>query len=78
MKVAITMKDPDTLHDAVREAATQEVAAIAGLAEDEREGVVEERIEKALKVCEKWFEWGELLTVVVDTEARTISVEVKR
>lgn len=46
MKFKVTMKDPDTLHDAIREAVQREVAAMPDLDDDEREVLEEKRIEK--------------------------------
>ena len=35
---------------------------------------IELRVEKALDVASKWFEYGEYLTVEIDTEKETIRV----
>ncbi len=74
MKFTVTMKDPDTLHDAIVDAVANEVAAIADLDEDEREGVEETRRERITELCNKWFEYGEYLCVEVDTDAGTCVV----
>lgn len=76
MKFTVTMKDPDTLQDAIREAVKNDVeATTAGLDDEEREAVVEQqRFEKVQKVCERWFRYGEYLSVEVDTDAQTCTV----
>jgi hypothetical protein len=76
MKFRVTMKDPDTLHDALAEAVAEEVAALSNDAE-EREAIATIRREKASEVCAKWFEYGEYLTVEIDTAAHTCTVVPK-
>lgn len=73
MKFKVTMKDPDTLHDAIAEAAAESVATLSNDA-DEREAVAAIRREQAQKVAEKWFEYGEYLCVEIDTDAGTCVV----
>lgn len=69
MKIRVTMKDPDTLYDAIADAVQADTADIAD--EDERTAVKEVRGDKARKVARKWFQYGEYLTVEIDTEAET-------
>lgn len=45
MKIKVTMKDPDTMIDAVREAVERDVQAM-GLPDDEAESLIEMRAEK--------------------------------
>lgn len=73
MKFTVTMKDPDSLADAIREAVEQGVETM-NLPEDEREALVDLRCDKAGKVCGRWFEYGEYLLVEIDTEAGTATV----
>jgi hypothetical protein len=65
------MKDPDVLQDAIEEALENKPA---GLSEDEWEVVKDVRKEKISELCSKWFEYGEYLTVEIDTEAETCTV----
>jgi hypothetical protein len=74
MKFQVTMKDPDAPFDAIDEALVEEVDKIVGLDTDERHAVIEERGEKVRDLCEKWFRYGELLTVEIDTDAQTCTV----
>lgn len=73
MKIKITMKDPDTMPDAVEEAVRAEVEAM-GLPEDEADSLIEMRAEKAREKLSKWFEYSEYLSVEFDTEAMTATV----
>jgi hypothetical protein len=77
VKFRVTMKDPDTLHDAITEAVALEVDKIDGLDSDERDAVREERGEKVRAVCAKWFEYDEYLCVEIDTDADTCTVVKK-
>ena len=74
MKFKVSMKDPDTLGDAIRDAVEEAVNALPDLSQDERDAVLEKRQEAIGKLCGKWFEYGEYLTVEIDTEAETCTV----
>ena len=75
MKFRVTMKDPDTLHDAISEAVAVELAQMSPqIDEEEQELLAESRREKVGKICEKWFKWSEYITVEIDTEAKTCVV----
>lgn len=74
MKIRVTMKDPDCLHNAVREQVKTEIDKLTGLFETERDHLVEDRIEHINRGCSKWFRYGEYLTVEIDTEAGTCVV----
>lgn len=63
MKFQASMKCPDALDRAIEEAA-----------KDIPNGGRDEAIASAKKICEKWFKYGEYLTVEVDTEAKTCNV----
>lgn len=73
MKITVTMKDPDVLHNAVLDAVEADVAALP-LESEERDAVAEMRREKVLSICESWFRYGEYLTVEIDTDERTCIV----
>ena len=75
MKFTVSMKDPDTLHDAIVDAVSE---TVRDMPEDEREAVMDCRIEKAEEICSKWFEWGEYLKVEIDTDAQTCIVVPKK
>ena len=73
MKFRVSMKDPDTLADAIRDAVTEEIEKLC-LPEDEQEAILEVRFEKVSDVCRNWFQYGEYLEVEVDTDAKTCVV----
>lgn len=73
MKIEITLKDSDVLIDAVDDALDElKIEEIDG---EELEAVKEKRKEKILELCSRWFEYGEYLTVEVDTEKETCVVK---
>lgn len=71
MKFRVTMKDPDSLYDAIRESVSKSLANIDDIAEHEKDALADGRVEDVEKITGKWFEYGEYLTVEVDTEAKT-------
>jgi len=72
MKFKVTMKDPDTLYDAINDAVDD--LKIEGLSNEELEAIKEPRKEAIRELCSQWFEYGEYLTVEIDTEAKTCTV----
>lgn len=72
MKFTVTMKDPDTLYDAINDAIEESLSDVED--EDEREAIEEVRKEKLKNLCAQWFDYGEYLTVEIDTEANTCTV----
>lgn len=75
MKFKVTMKDPDTLHDAITQAIMD--LPLIGLSDAEAEAVRDIRNREVSALCERWFEYGEYLTVEVDTDAETCIVQKK-
>ena len=73
MKIKITMKDPDTMHDAVNNALQSDIKKME-LPDDEAESLMDIRFEKTLNIMSTWFKNGEYLTVEVDTESMTARV----
>jgi hypothetical protein len=78
MKIRVTMKNPDALHDAVEEAVKEELANADNLSEEEKEEIMEIRRNENIEKARKWFEYGEYLTVEIDTEADTCVVVQRR
>lgn len=66
------MKDPDCLYDAVNEALDKNMPP--QLTREEWEQLKETRAENVRDIAGKWFEYGEYLTVEIDTEAKTCTV----
>lgn len=59
MKFQVTMKDPDTLYDAIEDAIKE--LHIEGLNADELEDVKERRKNSIHEICSQWFKYGEYL-----------------
>ena len=70
-KLQVTLKDPDTLYDAVEELLDEE---LKDLPADEAEAIREVRGEKYRAIAAKWFTYGEYLTVDIDLDKATIEV----
>lgn len=67
----VTMKDPDSVYEGINDALDEE---LNDMPEDEAEAIRELRMEKAQDIASEWFEYGEYLTVEVDTDRQTIRV----
>ncbi len=74
MKFTVTMKDPDTLGDAVLDAVKEDVAKLGLSDAIEIEALEEARTGKVRELCSRWFRFGEYLTVEIDTDAGTATV----
>lgn len=74
MKFTVTMKDPDTLREAIADAVNIDLCA-SGLEADEQELLGDSRKQKIATLCDKWFWYGEFLAVEIDTEAGTCTVK---
>lgn len=71
----VTMKDPDTLWDCIREAVSEDLEQmVPELDADEKDALRDMRVEKVGELCSKWFKYSEYLTVEIDTEAKTCVV----
>lgn len=78
MKFRVSMKDPDTLYDAIRDAVEDQIkeqfSDIPDVEVDDLEGIKERRCERIDELCSKWFKYGEYLEVEIDTDAKTCTV----
>ena len=78
MKIRMSMKDPDTMHDSV-DAAFEKMPKPEGITKDEWDDICvgrAERIESA--ISEKWMEYGEYLVVEfeIDEDGDAITATV--
>lgn len=73
MKISVTIKDPDTLRDAVEDAVKAEVDKL-GMERDEAGMLIEHRTEKLMDAMKKWWEYSEYLNVEFDMDAMTANV----
>lgn len=77
MKFQVTLKDPDTLIDAITAAVKSHLRKSIDLdllnqnAADAAAEVYEAQI---AELCGRWFKYGEYLTVEIDTDAKTCVV----
>lgn len=71
MKIRVTLKDPDVLHDAIADALDEELKEMD---QGEAELVKDYRKDKILEIAADWFEYGEYLTVEIDTKSKTCVV----
>lgn len=77
MKLLVTMKDPDTLSDALTEAENDlivELMADMNLTKEEATAVAEKRIGKMREFATEWFKWGEYITVELNDKEKTAKV----
>lgn len=74
------MKTPDALDDAIKEAIVAEYPEFNGDIHEHKESCEiaemsrDNDIEDIKKLSEKWFKYGEYLTVEIDTELGTCTV----
>ena len=73
MIIRVTMKDPDTLSDACFDAARNSVKALE-ISSNEKKILEESRQEEYYNQASEWFEYGEYLTIEIDTELNTCIV----
>lgn len=72
MKFKVTMKCPDSLDTAIEEACTDEIGGPD--ISEEHDIAFDELFRKTNRLCEKWFRYGEYITVEIDTEEGTCVV----
>ena len=73
MKISVTFKDPDAVYDQVHEAVVDSVRDLP-LDDDEKDGLIETRVEKTNELLKRWITYGEYVTVEFDTDAGTAAV----
>lgn len=71
MKFFVTMKDPDTLSDAIEDKLSE---SLEGFDEEEAHALKMIRSDRAHEVASLWFEYGEYLTIEIDTDNKTARV----
>lgn len=74
MKFVVMMKDPDGVYDSIMQAATESLESIPDLSPNEREALLETRIDTIKKTTSKFFEYGEYVRIEIDTDAGTAVV----
>jgi len=74
MKIKIHLKDPDGVYDSRNEAAKASLKNMVGLSENERKALYEIRREEIIDQTSPWIEYGEYVTIEIDTETNTAIV----
>jgi len=73
MKFKVQMKDPDALIECINDAIEKELEQV-DLSSEEIDLIREIRVEKVISICKRWFEYGEYITVEIDTENETCTI----
>ncbi len=73
MKLKVMFKELDSLSDSIDEALKREQKP-SDISDDEQKYLHEMRREQVKKFTSRWFEYGEYLTVELDTDAQTCVV----
>lgn len=74
MKLVIEVKDPDGIHESVRQAVEDDLAKIEGLTDDERRSLMDDRVDRAFDSVSRWVKYQEYMQIEIDTEADTATV----
>lgn len=77
MKIKVTLKDPDTMQDAVEDAvrAYYKSDAVIGINHEQRDMIAEAETNTVkADITSRWMPYGEYLTVEFDTDAGTATV----
>ena len=74
MKIKITLKDPDGVYESIKDAADSSAGDAEGLDDGELEELAESRREKLEQQCKPWIEYGEYVTIEIDTDEGTAKV----
>lgn len=74
MKVRVGFKTPDAAEEAVRDELRGEVERIEGLDADERQDLLDVRVESELEKLNRWIEYDEWIEIDFDTAAGTATV----
>lgn len=77
MKFTIFLQDPDGFYDSMQQAAEKYVNEhFPSADEDEKEALVDSRLDKMKDFISKWVQYGENIQIEFDTEAGTATVVV--
>ena len=75
MKIKITLKDPDGVWESIEEAAKANLASLTTILDkDEVEDVLTRRREAIEERCKRWVQYGEYVTIEIDTDTNTATV----
>lgn len=76
MKIRVSLKDPDSMHDAVEDAVRADIKETTdGLSQKERDYLLDERVGPVQgEITARWMPYGEYLYVEFDTDTWTATV----
>jgi hypothetical protein len=74
MKLRIVLKDPDGVYNCIDEDVSESLRAMTGISDDERDVLREHRREEMGEAIKRWVEYGEYVTIEIDTDAGTAVV----
>ena len=74
MKIRITLKDPDGVYDSIKEATSESLLENKFIDEKEREAAYDLRKDRLDNMCSKFIEYGEYVTIEIDTDDGTAIV----
>jgi hypothetical protein len=75
MRFRITFKDPDGVYDCVQSAAEGSLLEQKeALDEDEYQVLLKTRLESTQEAIKQWIQYGEYMTVEIDTKGKTCEV----
>lgn len=70
MRFTVTMKTPDALEFAIKDAVNAEAYNLNDPYGDEKDEL-EQRVKN---LCKKWFKYGETVTLIIDTDKESCEV----
>lgn len=73
-KITIALKDPDGVHESIKQAAEDSVRGMGGLDASEASDLESTRQESYARKLGKWIEYGEYVRIEFDTDAGTATV----
>jgi len=74
MIFTVSFKTPDALYNSIRRDIFYEVARDQSIAIEDKDEETEVRFEEQVEICSKWIEYGECISVRIDTGKKTIEV----
>jgi len=74
MILRITLKDPDGVYEAVREQTRAEIKEKKLVSPMEIREYTDRRDTEIYAICNIWFQYGESITVEINTDTKTIRV----
>ena len=79
MKLRITIKDPNALHDCIKQQVVDGLSEVEqeeydSMNRHEQNAFIMDRVEEAQDAAREWMLYGEYITIEIDTVERTCTV----